>query len=352
MSTAPDIRNDLPEIIATESELEEVLSRPGPVVQNCIKSISSPLVILGAAGKMGPSFATMVRRAADAVQHRLEVIAVSRFGDETVRQGLEAAGIKTIRCDLLDGQAVARLPDAENVIYLAGLKFGTAENPAATWAMNTLAPAHVCVRYARSRIVAISTGNVYPFSDRRGGGAIESDPLTPMGEYPNAAVARERIFEYHSRRNGTPIALLRLFYAVELRYGVLVDIARKVHAGEPIPLATGYFNCIWQRDANEMILCALALAASPSTVFNLCRPQIFSVREVAARLGELMGRAPQFTGSETTTALLGNAAKICDLLGEPEVQLDTMLRWIVHWVKSGGRNLGKPTHFEIRDGNY
>jgi nucleoside-diphosphate-sugar epimerase len=294
----------------------------------------------------------LARRAAEAAQHRLEVIAVSRFSNKAARQSFETAGIETIACDLLDREAVARLPDAENVAYMAGLKFGTTENPSATWAMNTLAPAHVCERYARSRIVALSTGNVYPLSEVRRGGCTENDPLTPVGEYPNAAVARERIFEFHSRRNGTPVVLLRLFYAVEVRYGVLVDIARKIHAGEPIPLATGYFNCIWQRDANEMALSALALAASPSVVFNLCRPEIFSVREVATRLGELMQRMPQFFGSETTTALLGNATKICDVLGEPAIQLDTMLRSIARWVKSGGRNLGKPTHFEIRDGNY
>jgi hypothetical protein len=210
----------------------------------------------------------------------------------------------------------------------------------------------VVERYPNARIVALSTGNVYPLSEASRGGSLETDPLTPLGEYPNAAVGRERVFEFFSSRHGAPMALLRLYYAVELRYGVLVDLAQKVHRGEPIPLANGYFNCIWQGDANEMILRALALTESPATVWNLCRPEIFSVREVATRLGELLGCEPRFSGAETKTALLGNAARICAALGPPPTSLDTMLSWIAHWVKLGGRNLGKPTHFEVRDGNY
>src|SRR5689334_4847603 len=289
----------LPEIIQTEAELDEIMTRPSPALVEFMKTLSSPLIILGAGGKMGPTLAVLARRAADAAGHKLEVVAVSRFSDAGSRRWLEERGVKVLGCDLLDGQAVSGLPDAENLIYLVGLKFGTSQNPAATWAMNTLVPARVCERFPRSRIVALSTGNVYPLSEVSRGGSVETDALTPLGEYANAAVARERIFEFHSQRNGTLLTLLRLFYAVELRYGVLADIARKVHAGEPIPLANGSFNCIWQGDANEMILRALALTASPPSVWNLCRPEIFSVRQIAEQLAGLLGRPPVFDGSES-----------------------------------------------------
>jgi nucleoside-diphosphate-sugar epimerase len=184
------------------------------------------------------------------------------------------------------------------------------------------------------------------------GGSVETDPLTPLGEYANAAVGRERIFEFYSRRQEMPITLLRLFYAVELRYGVLADIARKVQAGDPVALANGYFNCIWQRDANELILRALSLATAPSSVYNLCRPEIFSVRDIAGQYGERLGRAPIFSGEETASALLGNAAKLCNALPLQKTPMKTMLRLTAEWVKQGGRDLGRPTHFEVRDGKY
>jgi nucleoside-diphosphate-sugar epimerase len=218
--------------------------------------------------------------------------------------------------------------------------------------MNTIVPARVVERYPRSRIVALSTGNVYPLSEVSRDGSLETDPLTPLGEYANAAVGRERIFEFYSRDRATPVSLLRLFYAVELRYGILVDIARKVHAGEPIEMANGYFNCIWQGDANDLVLRTLSLVSSPPSAWNLCRPEIFSVRVIASRFGELLGRAPQLTGTEAPTALLGNSARLCAKLGPPSVPLETMLGWIALWVKQGGRNLGRPTHFDVRDGKY
>jgi nucleoside-diphosphate-sugar epimerase len=232
------------------------------------------------------------------------------------------------------------------------LKFGTAQNPAVTWAMKTIVPARVGERYPRARIVALSTGNVYLLSEISRGGSSEADPLTPLGEYANAAVGRERIFQFYSQSNNTPITILRLFYAVELRYGVLVDIARKVYEDEPIELTNGYFNCIWQGDANEMALRALPLASAPPSVWNLCRPEILSVRAVAKRFGELLGGAPRLMHIEAPTALLGNPTGICEKLGAPSLPLETMLCWIAHWVKAGGRNLGRPTHFEVRDGNY
>ena len=228
----------------------------------------------------------------------------------------------------------------------------TDQSPSATWAVNVLASARVAERYPRARLVALSTANVYPLTEVTRQGAVESDPLTPVGEYANSAVGRERILEFYSLRDGLPLTVVRLCYAVELRYGVLLDIAQQVQAGKPIDLASGFFNCIWQGDANDMILRALSLAHCPPTVWNLCRPEVFSVRDVATRFGELLGRAPQFIGSENPNALLCNSRPICAKLGEPATPLVPMLRWIAEWVQGNGCTWGKPTHFEVRDGRY
>jgi hypothetical protein len=340
------------DLIQTEQELENVLTQPGPALIEFIRRVSSPLVILGAGGKMGPTLAALARRAADAARHPLEIIAVSRFSDKQTRTWLEQQGVSTLDADLLDWNAVQKLSDSPNIIYLVGLKFGTTENPSLTWAVNTLAPAHAAERYPSSRIVALSTGNVYPFTPISMGGAVEKSPLTPVGEYANAAVARERIFEYFSEKNATPLALMRLSYAVELRYGVLVDIARRIWTGEPVDLSNGWFNCIWQGDANEMILRALSLADVPARAWNLTSLKPLRVREVAERLAESLGRPAEFVGTEADTALLTNSAKLCAELGPPSTSLDTVMRWTAHWVKNGGRYLNKPTHFEVRDGAY
>lgn len=341
-----------PELIHTDAELEEVLTRPRSVLMGFIHSVSSPLVILGAGGKMGPTLAVLAKRAAQLAGHQLEVIAVSRFSDEAARHSVERQGVKTLSLDLLERAQAGRLPDSGNIVYLVGLKFGTKQNPGGTWAVNTLVPAHVAERYAESRIVALSTGNVYPLVPVESGGARENHALTPLGEYANAAVARERIFEYFARKQGTRVALLRLSYALDLRYGVLVDIARKVDAGEPIDVTSGYFNGIWQADANEMILRSLVLANNPPTAFNLTSPTIFSVREVAARFSELLERPAKFVGTESTTAFLSNTEKMCSELGSPPTSFETVMRWTAHWVQNGGRSLNKPTHFEVRDGAY
>ena len=342
----------LPQYIQTEQELDDALTQPSPGLVNWIRNIASPLVILGASGKMGPTLALLARRAADAASYPLEIIAASRFRDPSRIQWLEERGIRAHVCDLLDESSVRKLPDTQNVIYMVGQKFGTSANPSATWAANTIAPMRTSERYHHSRIVAISTGNVYPPSSIHQNGSTEKDPTTPVGEYANSAVGRERVFEYYSLKHQTPIALLRLFYAVELRYGVLVDLAWKVQKGEPISLENGYFNCIWQRDANEMILRSLSLVSSPPSVWNLCCPEIFSVRDIALRLGNLLARTPQFVGAEKEMCLLGNAKKINDLLSPPLTSLETMLAWIAHWISHGGRYSGNPTHFEVRDGQY
>jgi nucleoside-diphosphate-sugar epimerase len=338
--------------ISSEDHLDEVLTAPGPALVDFVRAINGPLVILGAGGKMGPTLAVLARRAADAAGHRLDVVAVSRFADDAPRRWLEARRVETCSADLLEKARLDQLPDASHVVYLVGLKFGTSHDPARTWAVNTLVPAHVVARYARAKIVALSTGNVYPLASAAGPGSVEADPLTPLGEYANAAVARERLFEFCARRHGTPLVLLRLNYAVELRYGVLVDVASKVLAGESVDVAMGYFNCIWQGDANDMILRALALAKVPPLVLNLTGPEVLSVRSLAHRFGELLGKPAQVVGTEASTALLSNPSKVCALLGSPPTAIDQVMRWTADWLLHGGQTLNKPTHFETRDGKY
>ncbi len=341
-----------PEKIESDQALDEVLTRPGPELVEFIRTISSPLVLLGVGGKMGPTLAVLARRAVQEAGCKLDIVAVSRFSDPSIRTRLDSYAIQTLACDLMRREDLQQLPEADNLIYLVGLKFGTTQNPAATWATNTLIPSHICDRYPHCRIVALSSGSIYPFVPVASGGAVETESLTPLGEYANACVARERIFEYYSQNNGTPIALLRLFYAVELRYGILVDLAAKVFAGEPIDLRMGYFNWIWQGDANAMILRTLALVHTPPELYNLTHPQIQSVRTIAEKFGELLGRRVHLTGSEADTALLGNPARLCATLGEPAMPVEIVMRWIADWLLRKGRLLGKPTHFEVRDGRY
>lgn len=335
-----------------ESELLDHLTRPGDALVEAVREIESPLIVVGAAGKMGPSLCVLARRAAERAGRNLEVTAVSRFRDRARKRWLESAGIRTEEADLLTRSALDALPDSVNVVFLVGLKFGTSRAPWLTWATNTLAPAHVSERYPRAKMVALSTGNVYPNSSVARGGSVESDPLTPSGEYANAAVARERLFQFHSERNGTPIALLRLNYAVDLRYGVLVDIARKVLAGEPIDLTQGHLNCIWQGDANDRILRSFQLAAAPAESFNLTSPEIHSVRDIAFAFGVHFRREPRWIGAESDTALLSNAARMTEALGAPAMDLDTMIAWTADWIRNDRPTYGQATHFEVRDGAY
>jgi nucleoside-diphosphate-sugar epimerase len=334
-------------VLRTESELEERLSEPTPAVAETLARLPGDVLILGAAGKMGPSLARMARRAAV----RRRVIAVARFS-----AGGEAAfrdhGIDTIRCDLLDEAAVARLPDAPNVVYMAGRKFGSAADAATTWAVNCHLPAIVCRKFRGSRIVAFSTGNVYPLSPATGPGPTQSDPPNPVGEYAMSALGRERVFEYFSRDLGTRVVILRLNYACNLRYGVLVDLARKVFAGEPVDLGMGSFNTIWQGDANALALRAFEFAAVPPRVFNLTGPEVLRVRAVCERFGERFGRPPRFIGVEAHTALLSDARASLTVLGQPRVLADELIEWVADWISAGGRLLDKPTHFQVRDGNF
>lgn len=342
----------LPEVISTEAELDDVMTRPSESLVRFISTVASPLLVLGAGGKMGPSLAVLAKRAADAARHPLDVIAVSRFSDTNAQRWLTERGVRTIAADLLERSAVQRLPDARDIIYLVGMKFGTSAHPARTWAINALVPPLICERYPQARLSALSTGNVYPLASVTSGGSRESDPLTPLGEYANAAVARERVFEWCSQRYGTRVAQLRLSYALDVRYGVVADLARRVWTGEPIELATGHFNGIWQGDANDMILRALDLAASPVEPFNLTSTAIYSVRETALQLGTLLERVPNFVGEESGTGFVSNTARLTERLGVPLTPLESVLKWVAQWVRQGGRSLNKPTHFEVRDGQF
>ena len=338
----------------TESELDDLLSTPRPETTAALAQCPGDVIILGAGGKMGPTLARMAARAvaaADGTTVR-RVIAVSRFSSSQVVDALHAARVETMRCDLLDRDAVARLPDVPNVIYMAGQKFGTSDAPSRTWMQNVVVPAICAERYAGSRIVAFSTGNVYPLTAPSGGGSRESDALGPVGEYAASCVGRERVFEHYSSTCGTRVAIVRLNYAIDLRYGVLVDIASAVMEGRPIPLAMGHVNVIWQGDANRVALELLAHASSPPLVVNVTGGETIGVRAVAAELARRMKREVTFSGTEAPNALLSDSSLMRKLVGPPSMPLGTLLDWVADWVGNARPLLGKPTGFEKRDGAF
>ncbi len=345
------IMSNLPPI-DDEQKLDEALTRPRPILIDFIKTVQSPLVILGAGGKMGPSLAVLARRAAEAAGKELEIVAASRFSDRDVCKWLDERGVRTLSLDLMERKSYNALPDSGNILYLVGLKFGTTQNPALTWATNTLIPAYTCERYPGAKIAALSSGNVYPLTPVHSKGSREADPLTPPGEYANSCVARERIFDYFSSRDSTRVALVRLSYAVDLRYGVLLDIARRVFQGEAVDLTMGFLNCIWQGDANEMILRCLSLARSPAYPINLTGTERLSVRQVAEQFARRMGKEALFQRKEADTALLSNTSRLVQALGAPPTPAERMMRWTADWVMSSGRTYNKPTHFQARDGKY
>ena len=337
---------------ADEDALNKRLSLPASAVVRSLEQTQGDIAVLGVGGKMGPTLAVMARRALDSIGDGRRVLGIARFSDAYTRDYLEVNGVETLVCDLLDRDAVAQLPRMPNVIYMAGQKFGTTGSPERTWAMNALVPAHVAAHYVGARTVVFSTGCVYPNTPVSRGGSREQDPLEPLGEYANSCVARERIFDFHSRRDGTPVLHFRLNYAIDLRYGVLLDIAHKVRNETPIDLTTGHVNVIWQGDANAWALQSLLLASSPPTALNVTGPETLSVRTLAQEFGLLMNRTPQFIGLEAETALLSNAGRAFAHFGYPTVSLGQMLRWVAEWVQNQGKTLDKPTHFEVRDGNY
>ena len=343
---------ELPASIRDVCHLEELLSEPSAAAIEAMRRVTGDILVLGVGGKMGPTLARMARRAADAAGVSVRVIGVSRFSSSAQQAALEPHGIETIRCDLLDEDALARLPDAPNVIFMAGRKFGSTGDEPLTWAMNTHLPALVCRRYTGSRIVAFSTGNVYGLTPSGHGGSREEDPPNPVGEYAMSCLGRERMFEHFSRTYGTPVAILRLNYATEMRYGVLVDLARKVFRREPLDLAMGYFNVIWQADANAMALAALAHTSSPPLIVNLAGAEELSVRATSTELARLLDVDVSFEGREGPDALLSNGARGRALLGTPRVDAARLLAWTAAWIRRGGENLDKPTHFESRTGRF
>lgn len=336
----------------TEAELDELLATPRPETVEALRQCPGDIVVLGAGGKMGPTVARMAARAANQVGDGRRVFAISRFTASDVVRSLGAAGVETIVCDLLDRDAVARLPDAANVIFMAGQKFGTSDAPATTWAMNTIVPAICVERYRAARIVGFSTGNVYPLTPVANGGARETDAVGPVGEYAISALGRERVFEFYSARNRTPVSIIRLNYAIDLRYGVLADIGLRVWREEAVPLAMGHVNVIWQGDASRIAIESLLRAATPPFVVNVTGTETLAVRDIAQLFGNAFGRPARFKGKERADALLSNTERMRANFAAPRVPLETMIDWIAEWIRSDRVMLGKPTHFEERSGKF
>lgn len=340
------------EPIRDSNHLEELLSTPTDHAIDAARALEGDWMILGAAGKMGPTLSRMVRRALDSAGRKARVIAVSRFSSLAGEEAFHKHNIETIRADLLDQKQLNALPDVLNVIYMTGMKFGSTGQEALTWAMNAYLPGMVAQKFSSSRIAAFSTGNIYGLSPVAHGGSVESDYLSPQGDYAMSCVGRERIFEHFSRTLLVPMTILRLNYAVEMRYGVLHDIGAKVMLGQNIDVAMGNANVIWQGDANAMAIASLLHASTPPLVLNITGPETLSVRRIAEAFGRLFGVAPRFINQESGSALLNNASRSFDLFGYPRVSVAQVIRWTADWLKRGGPTHGKPTHFETRDGKF
>ena len=349
---AANLPGDFRDTPQSNGELEDHLSEPPTAVINALAQFEGNLVILGVGGKMGPSLARMAQRALTAAGGDRKVIGVSRFSRSGVREQLENWGISTCQCDLLQPRAMDVLPDARLVVSMSGFKFGASAHPDQSWATNCLVPSHVCQRYRDSRLVAFSSGNVYGLTSFTTGGSVESDPPDPVGEYAMAVLGRERIYEFCSRQWQIPMALLRLNYATELRYGVLVDIAQAVLERQPLDLDMGYVNVLWLRDANAMALRAFEHCQSPARVINIAGREIIRVRDVAETFALRFGTSAVVTGSESDRAFLNNASAAYRLVGEPEFSTHQMIDWTAAWIARGGENSGKPTHFQVLDGKY
>ena len=335
------------------AELEDELSRPTPGVLETLRDLDGDVVVIGAGGKMGPTLAHMVRRGLDEIGHRdRRVIAVSRFSSHSAAQGLQQQRVETISCDLMQPAAIQGLPAAPLVIYMAGQKFGTSEAPELTWIMNTVVPAIVAERYRQSRIVVFSTGCVYPLTSMDGPGSSENDALGPPGEYANSCVGRERVFSHFAKLHGTRMLFFRLCYAIDMRYGVLCDVAAKVANGLPVDVTMGAANVIWQGDANARAIQCLAHTASAPIALNVTGIERVSIRWLAQRFAELLGRQPVIVGDEGRVAWLWDATRSYELFGPPTVSLEELIQATAQWHRQGGATHGKPTHFEVQDGQF
>ncbi len=335
-----------------EEHLDDFLSRPGKEVTEMFSRIDGDIIFLGVTGKTGPYLARMAKRACDEAGIKKRIAGVARFKSPGQKEYLEKYGIETIAGDLLDNEFLRSLPRVANVFYLAGMKFGAVDNLPLTWAVNSYLPGLVAEHFRESRIVAFSTGCVYPLVPVDSGGSVESDPPEATGEYAQSCLGRERMFEYGSNKYKTPVTLIRLNYSVEMRYGVLVDIATKVLQREPVDLTMGYFNVIWQGDMNDFVLRSLEYTTSPARILNITGPETLSVKEVAHEFGRLFGITPLFLNSESETALLSNSEKAFRLFGKPRMPVSRIIILISEWLKEGKRLLGKPTHYEVRNGKY
>ncbi|MDQ1912754.1 epimerase [Paenibacillus sp. GD4] len=336
----------------TVQELEKQMATPSPELIKDIASLEGDILLLGVGGKMGPTLAQLAVNAIREAGVNKRVIGASRFSNGTLKQELESAGVETIAVDLLDDRQLQALPEVANVLYMAGNKFGTKGNEHFTWAMNSYLPGRVAEKYRNSRIVAFSTGNVYPLTPVFSGGASEDNATGPIGEYGQSCLGRERVFEHFSRKYDIPMTIYRLNYAVDLRYGVLLEIANSVSSGKPIDVTMGHMNCIWQGDANEIAIRSLTLCNTPPTLLNVTGPETVPLRFVANEFGKRMGKEPVFTGTEADTALLSNAGKCHKLFGYPKISLQQMIDWVAEWVMNEGETWNKPTHFQERKGNY
>lgn len=336
----------------TIEALEAKLAEPSEALIRDIAALDGDIMLLGIGGKMGPSLARLAMNAIKKAGVSKKVYGASRFSSGGLREELERDGVHTLAVDLLDDPQLQDLPDVKNVIYMAGTKFGTTGNEHFTWAMNSYLPGRVAEKYRNSRIVVFSTGNVYPLTPVLQGGATEQTTPNPNGEYGQSCLGRERVFEYFSHKYHTPITIFRLNYAIDLRYGILLEIARAVKAGQPIDITMGHANCIWQGDANEMALRSLLVCSTPPTVINVTGPETLSMRYAAEQFGLRLGREPVFTGKEADTALLSNASKANGLFCYPRVTLLQMIDWIAEWVAADGITWNKPTHFQEREGKF
>ncbi|MFH0756965.1 MAG: NAD-dependent epimerase/dehydratase family protein [Bacteroidota bacterium] len=343
---------EYPETIANEAILEELLSEPTVETVRMFSKIEGDILFLGIGGKIGPTLAMMAKRACVEAGVEKRIYGVSLFESEQQRQKISRIGIETIHGDLLDIDFIKSLPKVRNVFLLAGMKFGSEENISLTWAVNSFMPALVADHFKGSNIVAFSTGCVYPLVPVNSGGSLETDPPEPVGEYAQSCLGRERMFEYGSKKHNSHVCLIRLNYSVELRYGVLVDIAVKVKNQEPIDLSMGYFNVIWQGDVNNVVLRSLEICKSPANILNITGEETLSVKEVALEFGKLFKVNPKFVNEEAKTALLNNAQQAFQLFGRPKVSTKQIIKWIVGWFGEGRETLGKPTHYEVRDGKY